>query len=87
MLSSLQDLSEDSLTDYSPLGRFLMKCANETVTIELKNGAYAFLSTALSSSNHNRHNHPWHNHVRFPTNEHGSAHSQNDTTRSRSNFS
>jgi hypothetical protein len=39
--SLLQGSNTKLLTDFLALGRFLMKCANETVTIELKNGIEA----------------------------------------------
>jgi small nuclear ribonucleoprotein D1 len=35
------------LTDSFDLGRFLMKCANETVTIELKNGKFRYITRSV----------------------------------------
>ena len=73
--------------------RFLMKCANETVTIELKNGNASYLSPfrptlRLSFSHHlYRHYSPWHHHLCITANEYCTSRRQDDPSRTRSYFS
>ena len=71
-----------------------MKCANETVTIELKNGTIflglclcEFYPTKQLLTLFYRHYSPWHYHLRLPSNEHRSPRRQNDTQGARSNSS
>ncbi len=69
-----------------------MKCANETVTIELKNGAHVlgclafiFLRSENVMLRHflggPRYHYQWHDCVGVATDEHGASHRQDDPTR------
>ena len=72
-----------------------MKCANETVTIELKNGTdfsgpvvfVDFTRPSKLLTLFYRHYTPWHYHLRLPSNEHRSPRRQNDTQGARSDSS
>jgi hypothetical protein len=63
--------------------RFLMKCTNETVTVELKSGrllCYYATATARDTglTRLHRHDHQWLNRISLAANEHKPPHSKND---------
>jgi hypothetical protein len=54
-----------------------MKCANETVTIELKNGMLLLLLLEFAGPDvltYARNHHPWHHYLGVTSNEHSFAH-------------
>jgi hypothetical protein len=63
--------------------RFLMKCTNETVTVELKSGrllcCYATPTARdMGLTSLHRHDHQWLNRISLAANEHKPPHSKND---------
>ena len=70
-----------------------MKCANETVTIELKNGKIQIpphcsqLLRALANASKTRHHRARHYRLGLPPNEHGSARGEDDAEGTRPHIS